>query len=70
MPHLHTPAERQMFCNCLVTDASQSDLLPNDPATSERTQKLFDALGNGIPLRTETAAYTISSEELSRLEQI
>jgi hypothetical protein len=70
MPHLHTPAERQMFCNCLVTDASQSDLLPNDPATSERTQKLFDALGNGIPSRTETAAYTISSEELSRLEQI
>jgi hypothetical protein len=69
-PHLHTPAERQTFCNRLVTDRGQSDLLPNDPATSERTQKLFDALGNGMPSRTEQAAYTISSEGLCRLEQI
>jgi hypothetical protein len=68
-PHLHTPAERQTFCNRLVTDRGQSDLLPNDPATSERTRKLFDALGNGIPARAEKAAYTISSEQLSRLEQ-
>jgi hypothetical protein len=34
-PHLRRPAKRQMFCGCLLTNASQSDLLPNDPATSE-----------------------------------
>ena len=69
-PHLHTPAERQRFYNCLVTEGGQSDLLPSDPAASERTKKLFNELGNGIPSRTEKAAYTISSEDLSRLEQI
>jgi hypothetical protein len=53
-----------------LTNASQSDLLPNDQATSKQTQKLFDALEKGIPSWTESAAYTISREELSRLEQI
>jgi NACHT domain len=69
-PHLHTPGERQRFYNRLVTDGGQSDLLPSNPAASERTKTLFAALGNGIPSLTEKAAYTISSEDLSRLEQI
>lgn len=69
-PHLHTPAERKRFYNRLVTEGGQSDLLPSDSAASERTKKLFSALGNGVPSCTEKAAYTISSEDLSHLEHL
>jgi len=68
-PHLRTSADRQMFLERILTDGTQSNLLPTDRNATKQTKQLFHELGNGIPLRIGKAAYSISRNSLDRLGQ-
>uniref|UniRef100_A0A7S1CX06 NACHT domain-containing protein n=1 Tax=Cyclophora tenuis TaxID=216820 RepID=A0A7S1CX06_CYCTE len=66
-PHLHTDAERHKFFVRIITDAEQADLCHQDQSMSERTKKLFQQLGNGMPAQTEKVAYTIPREKVESM---
>jgi len=69
-PHLHTPSERGMLSKKLVRDEEdQMNLLPGDPNLMKRTRDILNVIGNGIPAKIEKAAYGISREALSRLQE-
>lgn len=66
-PHLHTPAERYQFFQRMIIDSHQADLVASDPNVTERTRKLFQILGNGMPAKAEKAAYSISADDVANL---
>jgi len=67
-PHLHTNADRANFFNRLRgRDIGQVELKADDAGLSERTKKLFEVLGNGMPAQTEQAAYSIPEAEVDTL---
>ena len=69
-PHLHTPSERGMLSKKLVrNDEDQMSLLPGDPNLKTRTTCILSVIGDGIPAKIEKAAYGISREDLSRLQE-
>ena len=69
-PHLHTPSERGMLSKKLVRDEEdQMNLLPGDINLKKRTADIFTVIGTGIPAKIEKAAYGISREALSRLQE-
>jgi len=69
-PHLHTPSERGMLSKKLVrNDEDQMNLLPGDPSLKKRTTEILSVIGDGIPAKIEKAAYGISRDDLSRLQE-
>jgi hypothetical protein len=50
-------------------DDDQEDLLPGASTINGRTKEIFSMIGNGIPAKIEKAAYSISLDDLSRLEK-
>jgi hypothetical protein len=70
-PHLHTPSERGLLLKTLVQeDDDQEDMLPDASTINDRTKMIFSLIGNGIPAKIEKAAYSISLEDLSRLQRL
>lgn len=66
-PHLHTEGERYKLYQRLVSDYRQALFRPFDDGVDERTKLIFIALGDGIPVKIERAAYEITSEKLQQL---
>lgn len=64
-PQFRTHEERQQFVGHLqvVTDEEQSS------GATERPRSLFEALGNGIPSRIESAAYSMEWDDIEGLLQ-
>lgn len=59
-PYLHTPSERKIMFDMLVTDAEQAELLPSDPGLGVATKGRFELLGDGTwfaPLPRATTLY-------------
>jgi len=70
-PHLHTPSVRGLLVKQLVNeDRHQGDLYPGDAALTKRSKDILAIVGEGIPARIEKAAYSISKEDLARLQQV
>ena len=69
-PHLHTVSERSMLSKKLVrNDEDQMNLLPGDAKLKTRTIDILSVIGDGIPAKIEKAAYSISREDISRLQE-
>jgi hypothetical protein len=69
-PHLHTPSERGQLSKTLVRDEDQEDLLPTAATINSRTKTIFAMIGDGIPAKIEKCAYSVSLDELSRLQDL
>jgi len=70
-PHLHTPSERGMLSKKLVRDGgNQMDLFPGDSNLKQRTNSILSIIGDGIPAKIEKAAYNISKDALSLLQEL
>lgn len=67
-PHLHTPSERGLLFKTLVQDEDQEDLLPGVLAADSRTNEIFSMIGDGVPAKIEKCAYSISRDDLTRLQ--
>ena len=67
-PHLHTPSERGLIFNKLVTDDQQAELSPGDALMNDKTKSILSMIGEGVPARIEKAAYSVSKDELEKLQ--
>jgi len=68
-PHLHTPSERGRFCSALIRKSGEcSELFPGDGRMSDESKSIFSMIGDGVPSKIEKAAYTISKEDLKKLQ--
>jgi hypothetical protein len=68
-PHLHTPSERGLLFRRLVADYhDQMDLYPGDAGMSDRTRYIMSFMGAGVPAKIEKAAYSMSREDLLKLQ--
>jgi nucleoside-triphosphatase THEP1 len=65
--HLHTGAERVQFLERMIIDDEQADLISGDPNCTERTKRLFNIIGDGMPGRVEKSASSISADEVLKL---
>jgi hypothetical protein len=67
-PHLHTPSERNLLFQKLVTNCDdQADLFPGDALMNRRSQRILSLVGDGVPAKVEKAAYSFSKEDLEKL---
>jgi hypothetical protein len=64
---LHTPIDRRMFFEALVTDGNDSELCYTDHRLDSTTRDLFAMLGDGIPSRIEQAAYDMPTDIFASL---
>ena len=68
-PHLHTPSERGALLRRLIGDYhDQVHLYPGDSGMSDRTKYVLSFMGDGVPAKIEKAAYSMSREDLQKLQ--
>ena len=65
--HLHTGAERKDFEKRMILDDQQGDLISGDPDCTERTERLFKVIGDGMPGLVEKYASSVSADEVVNL---
>ena len=70
-PHLHTPSDRSDLFNSVVNACGDgANLLPGDSQMDGRTREILSIVGEGIPAKIEKAAYSVSPEGLSKLQNL